>query len=989
MTAELNRAATGPIRMDSRKFLGALNDSVQAKTVFFEGRVAEMGKAIGADWRLASLKLKSVSRDGLYAGELFIEDRTAGSYLLAEVRREKGGRVAVENVRPVEVVEERRSAMFESSCRSLIDALEVNDQRKMAQAFDKLSAQRFTSRIIPESGHVRTRDGVTRRVTVSGDRDLKHKARLVGAIVEALRDRVTVERGSVTGAVFGDGGKLRLPLSKWASRRLVARNMREAAEKAYLSPGFQKLVGTLSRLVYEDRVEEAVKRASAFLSEHEEFTLLGIERMQTLVENTLAAGANFNQQLCADVAKLFYRTNLKVNRDTILREWRRVAVKAEHPVLLENVDKVSAARNFEAAYDKFLEAIFEAISNREVSAESLATTLQALRERTPKIRESHDLASRLDDLVGRLRAKDFDDNAIYEAEDLIATIQEELNANDSLGDFDAMPGDAPPGGPGGDPGGDAGPLPDLGGDLGGGGSAPTININSPLIQIGGTSAAGAGGGAPDLEEPPEPEMGGEGDDIDALLAGPTAGQPAPGAPPAPGGAPPAPATPGVPPTPNLGESRRRRGKPIAEEWEKPWLKKDGEDEDEKKDKDSDDPYGDCDGGECDASPMNELHDYGAPPIAERADVIRALGVMQRLVSERGLTGRGLEQHATALAEASLRAIGYRLPPAKMARAVDHLVERFMAEDQHKSPRHKARGFGRTAIHQAKPPMSGRSETVSETVQFQEAADGALLGECAGVPFALVLDGEPLVVSEDRQVEVPVPARLVQSANAAAGLIAGNSKPFLNWLRENVEQLRPDDDMADDELDRTVASIVANPDGSISVDVGPEVNVTQDGQPVGEGEAMTGDVGPMDDFDDEGEGSGPGSDGPMDKGPGPDGPTFGGDGQDVIVDAEPGGSGDDEDIDMSPVSTIEPGAGRSEEDDNEMPDFERDELAEDDDITQPQSSKYTAEVKGDLREMPTPKVPKKSDDKLEDIGPEYDEDDGTYDSPKTAKPMSKS
>jgi hypothetical protein len=183
-----------------------------------------------------------------------------------------------------------------------------------------------------------------------------------------------------------------------------------------------------------------------------------------------------------------------------------------HPVLAENVQILSESKNFEAAYDKFLSLIFEAISNREVAAEALATTLEVLRNKTPKIRESHELSSKLDGLIGRLKEPKFDDAAIYEAEDLIATIQEELAASETLGDFDQMPGGMDD---------DASDISDMAADAGG--AAPVININSPLIQIGGSSGSKESdlglGGEDDLDLGDETEGGVDADGVEGNLEG--------------------------------------------------------------------------------------------------------------------------------------------------------------------------------------------------------------------------------------------------------------------------------------------------------------------------------------------------------------------------------------------------------------------------------------------------------------------------------------
>jgi hypothetical protein len=81
-------------------------------------------------------------------------------------------------------------------------------------------------------------------------------------------------------------------VTKWAARKLVARRMRDAAQNAYWSEGFQTRIYGLAKLVNEGKIEEAVKSISTFLDEMEEFTLLTRAQTQTLVENTLAAKAS-------------------------------------------------------------------------------------------------------------------------------------------------------------------------------------------------------------------------------------------------------------------------------------------------------------------------------------------------------------------------------------------------------------------------------------------------------------------------------------------------------------------------------------------------------------------------------------------------------------------------------------------------------------------------------------------------------------------------
>ena len=510
MAPNQNRAAT-PITMDSRKFLGALNDSAQSKIAFFEDRIKEMGLKGGKDWKLTALR----------NNDLFIEDKTTNTYYIANHNNDRGN-ISITNIRPITIKEGEKQQIFEDSCVKLINAIEENNQQGMQNAFSKMKAHRFSGRSIPHSGVIQSKDGVIRHINVTTNESLNEETRnrLVSAIVEGLNDKVIVENGQVISAQFNSGGQIKLPVTKWASRKLVAKKMMESAQNAYWSQGFQTRIKNIAELISEGKIEQAVKEISPFLNEMEEFTLLTRSKAQTLVENALAANAIFNQELCNDTATLFYRTNLRINRSKIIDEWRNIARKSEHPVLAENVQTLSESKNFEASFDKFLELIFEAISNKDVAAQALATTLEVLREKTPRIKESHELSGKLNTLITRLQdRRGVDDAAIYEAEDLIATIQEELAANENLQNFDQMPGDTNPALSGlgdeiGDADGDMGL--DIGSDDKSTGQAPIININSPLIQIGGSSAAGGtdtGLGDEDLDLGGDDELGDElGDD---------------------------------------------------------------------------------------------------------------------------------------------------------------------------------------------------------------------------------------------------------------------------------------------------------------------------------------------------------------------------------------------------------------------------------------------------------------------------------------------
>ena len=889
------------IAIDSRKFLGLINGSAQSKIAVFESLIKRLGSKAGANWHLAALN----------DSNLFIEDTTNHAYYVAAHRRLRGGRVNISNIKPVRLVEEQKQAIFETNCRGLIEAIEANDQRAMRTSYNNLAAQRFSPNTIPKSGVVRTRDGVTRRLHVESANsgfDSNVKKRLVSALVESVSDNVVLENGRVIGATFGADRRKRVPITEWTCRKVVGRFLRETAEKAYLSPGFQKRMVFVAKLIDEDRIAEAVAGVKDFLNEQQEFCLLSRSETQTLIENTLATKAIVNQQLCDDTATLFYRTNLKINRETIIKEWQATAIKAQHPVLVENVNILKSAVDFEAAYDKFLDLTFnEALSPRDEEVGAYRTALSLLRD-SPKIQEDHELRSKVDELIEKLADRDVDDATVYLVRETLASAHKEIAAMeglDTLSDYDSAQGSS------------ENEMQDRGEELGsevgdelgaaaGGTGTPNIIINSPLIQIGGSSgAAGDAGGEADLglggdaggeadlglggDEGGGDEGGGDelglgdegGEDEDELGLG-------------------------------LGEdedennkdvninldSQQKTGKkPLTEaqriarkalgktsgktrtegsDWfknnvlEKGKDKKDESDEVEGDDEaeeeidecstESRDPY--AFGEDINFSAIGAT--YGRPVIRDEMDQI--VGSMFKIVESRNLDKAKVLADPRQLVIAAFKANGIRIPKHRLNPTIESIVDRFstLAEDQYKwapkmGPRRTRGAIGNKGTvdqHRTgkKPP---RGNSTSEHSGEQPEADAGISGEgpksdeagavgegrvrrsivwlehdqkgqgikgdLDGVRFVLDYADPPVVMSEDSQVEIPIPASLIPSAKAAAGLMEGNTRPFAKWLAAGIEQLRP---LAENDqtLEEAVATITAAADGSIEVSVDGDVEM---------------------------------------------------------------------------------------------------------------------------------------------------------------------
>lgn len=763
--AQNQNKALSPIRMDSRKFLGALNDSAQAKVAFFESKVKELGKATNKNWRLAAL----------YSKDLYIEDVGSNNFYIAKHHRSHGA-INITDIRPISIVESQKAGLFEESCLRLVNAIERNDQKGMQSTFGRMKAQRFTGRVIPESGMVCSKDGIVRRIKVRTPEQINEdiKKKIVACVVESISNRVIIEDNHAIGGHFFDGEQFNLPVSKWATKKLTAKTMRKVAMEAYLSKGFQGRIYDLASFISEGNVDKAVNLVAPFLEEYEEFTLLNRSQTKELVSNALAAKAIFNPQLCEDVATLFHKTNLRVNRTKIVKEWKNIASAVENYNLAQNVTILSEAQEFEPVYNKFLDLIFETIGNREIAAEALATTLSQLRDKTPRIMENHELKSKLDGLINKLKDKAVDDATIYEAEDLIATIQEEVTSNENLADFDQMPNTSDSG------------LPEVETEEEPSSSgAPVININSPLIQIGGKSSA-AGEEEEDALGMPD-EAGGE-DDLSALLnEPPTEGAPpAPGAPPA-AGAPPAPgAAPAAAPAPGAApggpprlESRYKNKRPINE---------------------TNDQYA-YNVSTGDRSIMGQ---YGKTAISDNSKIQMIVKMVDRHVIANNLTNEQLIKRLPKIVESCIRKVVLNLNQAMLPLAVNQIVDTYqnirvaVKESQRKSPIMRKRGLGRNsygagAKNQKKMSDKDTEVTNENTIRWTSKNGDVLYGVFNGAKFALDHGNAELpavVMSEDGTIEIPVPRKVQNSALAAARVIRGNSSLFREWLAGSIDQLSP-------------------------------------------------------------------------------------------------------------------------------------------------------------------------------------------------------
>lgn len=448
------------INMDARNFLRAINSSAQSKVVFFENVVRRLGTEAKRNFRLVALQ----------PANLMFEDVDTNAYYLGDIKKD-GQRFTINNIKRVNVVEEKKADLFAKNCTDLVGAISESDFKAADRVFTKIELQRFRSRVIPESGWITTRDGEARKIQVEGDAVTEDRIpQIVKAFTQAISDSVEVSDGLVVSGTFNETGEqFTLPVDEFTRRRIVARRMKQVAESAYKSPNFQKLVGNIAGLVSGKKVAEAVEVAAKFLKEEQEFCLLTQNEMKALVDNSLASQGEFNPFLIEDVSTLMYRTNAKVNRDNILECWTKTAQKAQNANLLTQAKSLSEAKNFANDYGVFLEGLFNEDGDVNANrAKAYLVSLKVVKSVLSHIEGQEQLVSDIDKMVQGLTSGEPSTDIIYQAEELIAGISDTIiDRVQTLENYNQMPGveDQEPLEAGADePQGEPVPLPELGGE---------------------------------------------------------------------------------------------------------------------------------------------------------------------------------------------------------------------------------------------------------------------------------------------------------------------------------------------------------------------------------------------------------------------------------------------------------------------------------------------------------------------------------------------
>lgn len=448
------------MNMDARNFLRAINTSAQSKVVFFENIVRRLGQEVKRDFKLAALHPTS----------LIFEDVHTHIYYSGDITKE-GHRVTVNNIKKINVVEEKKADLFSKNCEDLISAISEEDYKGAERAFTKIEMQRFRSRVIPESGWVQTRDGEARLVQTDAhavNEDLIPQ--IIRVFADAVSDNVEISESQVVSGTFSEtGDSFTLPVDEYTRRRIVARHMKQVAEGAHNSAAFQKFVGNLAGLVCEKKIDVAVENAAKFLREEQEFCLLTKGEMKKLVESALAAQMEFNAFIIEDVTTLMHKTNLKVNRNNIIGCWTKTAEKAQNAALMASASGLTEAKDFAAEYDLFLEGLFneggDINSNR---AKAYVISMKVIKNVLDHIEGQEKLAEKMGEMIANLETTEPASDVVYQAEELLNGLDSALVQRVvTMDNFSQMPGitDEQPEAEE-ETAGEAVPLPDLGGDEG-------------------------------------------------------------------------------------------------------------------------------------------------------------------------------------------------------------------------------------------------------------------------------------------------------------------------------------------------------------------------------------------------------------------------------------------------------------------------------------------------------------------------------------------
>lgn len=836
------------VTMDSRKFLSVFNNSAESQVKFFSDSVRKLGEEQNANWRLAATA----------KSHIVIEDVDTGDYMIADYNRQKGGRITINNLKRIEITEGEKSSIFESACAALVESLDKGDTKGSESALDRIAANRFRSKSVPNSGLVRTRDGVVRHISVRTDvMNEEIQDDLVDRIVADLSDEITISEGNVSGTFSKE--QIKLPISEFTTRRVVAYRTRDRALNANWSQNFQTLVESIAGHICsgKDGIKKIVPVVAEFLREQQEFSLLTREQLNEVVSNALAARGIFNESIVSDTTTLLYKTNYKINRLDIIDAWKKTAKRADHPVMLENAILLESASEseFPKKHEQFLATIFEAVG--QTTREALKNGLGMLTDKITDPQAKQQLAELTAKLSDPATA---DDQTVWDGLNLMAKTQGRL---DDMSDFDQMPGADAMGAGSELPAPDAPVEPPIAPATGGSGGGTVININTS-----GAAPSITGGGTPPPAAPvPAPESDdllGSLDDVDLEAGGQQNDQ---------GGQP-------APDEELQLASLERSGSPLNEEETVSLEQAMGildaiatdagaEETVTESEVESDDEFVLPEG--VAAAKVNP--DYGVRVLSEFTMDQRIMD-LDKIANEKKLRTEDIQAHLDELAGAALAGDQSLKDPKAMQQAKEELMGAYIqrkanaqrqaagvvtpavAENQIKSPTKvlARRGLKKAAIN----------KLVTEgNLQFIKKEDKAIFGQYKGIPFVIDKTMEPAaLLNFDARIEIPIPEGLVPGALYLSEMAEeeADADLFVEWLDKNIERLRPLTPEEEQQIQEAVAKLTVSPDVKVEISTtsgAPEVLNEVPEVPGAEGATEGGDVpaaGEGDEFEIPGEGT---------------------------------------------------------------------------------------------------------------------------------------
>jgi hypothetical protein len=501
--------ATSKVTMDARKLLSTINQGYAGQISVMENRLQKLGTELDRKFRLVSLANNA----------LMFEDIKSNNYYRADYKIAEH-QITLENIKQIVIVDEKKPEIFNKACHELVEAIEDDDSSKADKIFGQIEKGYCTPNVIPESGIVKTRDGVVQHINIS---ESIISESIYPVLVKTIKDSITSAKMVIKeGVITYNDQNVKLPVSKLTLRQVNARHMRNVAESAYQSDNFGKLIKACAAHISNNNVREAIKLSKDFLAEEQEFTLLNKGEFNTLIENTLFSNGIFNSKIVEDTSNTLWETSCFVNKDAILKEWKIAADDTKSKNLIENVkllEEVSGnPKRFSEAYDSFIKSVLvEDMSSKAVKAQAYLNMLKLVKNVVSGSDADAAIQGAVDDLVVRLESdiNNIDDATLYEVEDLLATVGSDLITDvQTLGDFDKIPEPqavdqfGAPSDIEGEFAGDMGEFtaPSVGGAGGMGEAGATADMGAPTADMGApASAPGAEAGA---EVVPEPIPGG-------------------------------------------------------------------------------------------------------------------------------------------------------------------------------------------------------------------------------------------------------------------------------------------------------------------------------------------------------------------------------------------------------------------------------------------------------------------------------------------------